>query len=125
MPRQARIIIPNAPHHVTQRSNYRQRVFDCARHYKQYCEWVNDYAAEHNLQILAYCLMNNHVHFVVVPQRRVRSSENSDYSGGYKWFSIESIKNGLNGICGILSCGCDITANTTKVFSPFLTSECS
>jgi len=68
MPRQARIVIPNTPHHITQRGNYRQKVFDYERHYKQYCEWINDYAVAHSLQILAYCLMDNHVHFVIVPK---------------------------------------------------------
>ena len=67
MPRQARIVITNTPHHITQRGNYQQKVFDHEAQYKQYCEWVNNYVIEYDLKILAYCLMNNHVHFIVVP----------------------------------------------------------
>ncbi|MBU2102024.1 MAG: transposase [Candidatus Omnitrophota bacterium] len=69
MPRQARIVIPHTAHHITQRGNYRQNVFDKERDYKQYCEWINEYAQETGLDILAYCLMKNHVHFIVVPKQ--------------------------------------------------------
>lgn len=68
MPRQARIVIPYTAHHITQRGNYRQNIFDNDTDYKQYCEWINEYAQEKGLDILAYCLMKNHVHFVVVPK---------------------------------------------------------
>ncbi len=71
MPRQARIVIPNTPHHVVQRGNYQQNVFDCENQYKQYCGWMNEYALEHDLKILAYCLMNNHVHFITVPKEEL------------------------------------------------------
>ena len=68
MPRQARIVIPNTAHHITQRGNYRQDVFDDQNNYKQYCEWIDEYAINSGLDILAYCLMNNHVHFIVIPK---------------------------------------------------------
>lgn len=68
MPRQARIVIPNTAHHTTQRGNYRQIIFDNANNYKKYCEWINEYAQENSVDVLAYCLMNNHVHFIVVPK---------------------------------------------------------
>lgn len=66
MPRQARIVVPNIPHHITQRGNYRQNVFDHENQYKQCCEWMNDYASEYDLKIFAYCLISNHVHFITV-----------------------------------------------------------
>ena len=69
MPRQARIVVPNTPHHITQRGNYRQKIFDHENQYKQYCEWMNDYALEQDLKIIAYCLMNNHVHFIAIPKK--------------------------------------------------------
>jgi len=68
MPRQARIVIPNAAHHITQRGNYRQNIFERGCHYKQYCEWINEYSRKNSLDILAYCLMGNHVHFIAVPK---------------------------------------------------------
>ncbi len=68
MPRQARIVIPGTAHHIIQRGNYRQNVFDNDKDYKQYCEWINEYVQENGLDIIAYCLMSNHVHFIVVPK---------------------------------------------------------
>ncbi|MBU1043547.1 MAG: transposase [Candidatus Omnitrophica bacterium] len=69
MPRHARIVIPNTAHHITQRGNYRQTIFDRQEDYIQYCEWLDKYAQEKSLEIIAYCLMNNHVHFIVVPKK--------------------------------------------------------
>ena len=69
MPRQARIVIPEVAHHVTQRGNYRQRIFQREGDYKQYGEWVSDYSQKSGLKILAYCLMSNHVHFICIPEK--------------------------------------------------------
>ena len=69
MPRQARIVIPGNPHHITQRGNYRQNVFDNENNYKQYSEWINEYALGNGVEILAYCLMSNHVHFIAIPRK--------------------------------------------------------
>jgi len=68
MPRQGRIVIPENPHHITQRGNYRQKVFDNEKNYQQYCEWVNEYAEKNSVDIIGYCLMINHVHFIVIPK---------------------------------------------------------
>jgi len=32
-----------------------------------YLKWLREYADEHGVDVLAYCLMTNHVHLVVVP----------------------------------------------------------
>jgi len=68
MPRAARITAIGYPHHVTQRGNYRQRVFKTNNDYKQYLLWLKEYADRYVLDIWAYCLMPNHVHFICVPQ---------------------------------------------------------
>ena len=70
MPRQARIVIPELAHHITQRGNYRQNIFNNEGNYKQYCKWINEYAEENNVDILAYCLMSNHVHFIAIPKKQ-------------------------------------------------------
>ena len=69
MPRHSRIVIPNIPHHVTQRGNYRQNIFKSDSDYEKYSLWFNEYAAKYKLRVLAYCLMSNHVHFIVVPDK--------------------------------------------------------
>ncbi len=69
MPRIARIVAPGYPHHVTQRGNYQQSVFDEEADYRQYLQWLLEYSTKYSLKIWAYCLMTNHVHFVCVPEK--------------------------------------------------------
>lgn len=68
MPRTARIVVPNLPYHITQRGNYRQDVFEDDEDRVSYLSWINDYSKKYKLSIVAYCLMDNHVHFIVIPR---------------------------------------------------------
>ena len=70
MPRIARVVVPGCPHHITQRGNYKQIVFEEKRDYKKYLSWIAKYSKEYGLKILAYCLMPNHVHFIGVPKKK-------------------------------------------------------
>jgi len=67
MPRQARVVFPNIPHHIIQRGNRREDVFFSDSDRKQYLEWLKEYCKEHKVEILAYCLMTNHIHLIAVP----------------------------------------------------------
>lgn len=69
MPRISRIVIPGIPHHCVQRGNYKQRVFLTDHDRLKYLEWIDKYSKKYGLEIWAYCLMINHVHFVVVPKK--------------------------------------------------------
>jgi REP element-mobilizing transposase RayT len=68
MARMARVVVPNIPHHVTQRGNRRQRVFFGDDDYRYYKELLGRYCKQAAVQVLAYCLMPNHVHIVMVPR---------------------------------------------------------
>ena len=68
MPRMARIVIPDVPHHVTQRGNRREDVFFEDTDRRRYLLLMLEYSRAHALEIWAYCLMTNHVHFVAVPR---------------------------------------------------------
>ena len=68
MPRQARIVIPGIAHHVTQRGNYQSAIFEQDQDYRKYSYWIKEYASEYQVKILAYCLMTNHVHFILIPK---------------------------------------------------------
>lgn len=68
MPRRLRIVIPGLAHHITQRGNNRQIVFDENIDYLKYCHWISKYSLLCGLDILAYCLMPNHVHFIAIPR---------------------------------------------------------
>ncbi len=69
MSRVARIVVPGFPHHVTQRGNRRADVFEVDADYEAYLRFLKEYADRRGLAIWAYCLMTNHVHLVVVPER--------------------------------------------------------
>jgi putative transposase len=68
MPRIARIVAPGHPYHVTQRGNYRQAIFRNDEDRARYLSWVNEYSRKFHLSVWAYCLMDNHVHFIVQPR---------------------------------------------------------
>jgi putative transposase len=63
-------VVEGFPHHVTQRGVRRQRTFFSDADYRAYLDIVRRQLEEPQLGILAYCLMPNHVHFVVVPYSR-------------------------------------------------------
>jgi putative transposase len=70
MPRCARIVIPGLPHHITQRGNYRQKIFHRAEDYRLYLQLLTEFARHTGVGVHAYALMPNHVHVVAVPRDR-------------------------------------------------------
>ncbi|MFK5948118.1 MAG: transposase [Methylococcales bacterium] len=68
MPRLARSVFSNIPHHITQRGNRREDVFFTDDDRLIYLEWLKYYCDKYDVAVLAYCLMTNHVHLVLVPQ---------------------------------------------------------
>ena len=67
MTRIARVVAPGFAHHVTQRGNRGMDIFIDDEDRLFYLRTLSTYAARHGLAIWAYCLMTNHVHFIVVP----------------------------------------------------------
>jgi putative transposase len=55
------------PHHVTQRGNHRAQVFFSDADHLTYLALLREYTMQHQVAVLAYCLMPNHVHLVLVP----------------------------------------------------------
>jgi len=67
MSRLARVVIPGLPHHVTQRGNRRQQTFFRDADYQLYKRLMAESCALYGVSVLAYCLMPNHVHLILVP----------------------------------------------------------
>lgn len=67
MPRLARCVIAKVPHYITQHGNRREDVFFTDDDREIYLKWLAQYCHQHAVDILAYCLMPNHVHLVAVP----------------------------------------------------------
>ena len=68
MTRQARLISPGCPHHVTQRGNRRQDVFRDVRDRLKFIELLKVYIKRYEVDIWSYVLMTNHIHLVAVPK---------------------------------------------------------
>ena len=55
-------------HHITQRGNNHQAVFFVDDDRRVYLELLQEQADKYGLKIAGYCLMDNHVHLVAIPQ---------------------------------------------------------
>ena len=67
MARNARCIWPGLAYHVTQRGSNRQTVFFSNSDRQYYLALLRDNLPDCGTRLLAYCLMSNHVHLVLVP----------------------------------------------------------
>ena len=65
MPRKARVIVPNTPHHIVQRGHNRNAVFVQDEDYRYYLETLEEWKSELAIKIYGYCLMTNHIHLIV------------------------------------------------------------
>ena len=68
MARLARSTVTGYPHHVIQRGSCGQPVFETDADYRSYLDWLREYALRYAVDVWAYCLMPNHVHFICVPK---------------------------------------------------------
>lgn len=68
MARLARVVIPGTLHHVVQRGNRRQDAFFNEEDRKEYLRILKKQSNAFRFKVWAYCLMDNHVHLIVVPE---------------------------------------------------------
>ena len=73
MPRTARIVVPNTPHHIVQRGHNKQPVFHEDNDYCAYLSILRKWAREYEVKVYGYCLMTNHVHILLDPGSNVNS----------------------------------------------------
>jgi len=69
MPRLARVVVPDIPHHVTQRGNRKQRTFFSTSDYELYKRLMAIWCSRRQVMVWAYCLMPNHVHLILTPRQ--------------------------------------------------------
>ena len=67
MPRISRIIAVDYPHHITQRGVQSMDIFHSDHDRNQYLQFIKEEAQSFEIDILAWCRMTNHVHFIAVP----------------------------------------------------------
>jgi putative transposase len=75
VPRTARRFIDGLPYHVLNRGNRRQTIFSQAHDYELFLTTLADALVRVPLAILAFVLMPNHFHLVLLPERGVAISE--------------------------------------------------
>jgi putative transposase len=68
MARLARVVIPGAPHHVTQRGNGGARTFFGAGDYTLYRDLLAEHTRAAGVAVWSWCLMPNHAHLILVPR---------------------------------------------------------
>lgn len=96
MPRPVRQIVPGIPHHVIQRGNRQQSIFESDADRSRYLQFLKDACDAHNLRCLAWCLMDNHIHLVLVPPQvdSLRAAMSSVHTRYAQRFNFE---HGLSG----------------------------
>jgi putative transposase len=68
MSRIGRFVVPDLPHHVTQRGNRREKVFFGDEDYALYRDLLHEACRREGVAVWAYCLMPNHVHLILTPR---------------------------------------------------------
>ena len=69
MPRIARAVAAGFAHHITHRGNNRQDIFFVDDDRRSYLASLKEHCDEYGLEVLAYCLMTNHIHLVAIPRK--------------------------------------------------------
>lgn len=69
MPRYARLYLPGFPYHVVQRGNNREACFIEPENYQFYLVLWEELSSRYDLAVHTYCLMTNHVHFLLTPNK--------------------------------------------------------
>ena len=67
MARIARVVVPEFPHHIMQRGNRGQKVFFNENGCSYYLRLIKTCSDRFKVDIICYCLMSNHIHFIARP----------------------------------------------------------
>ena len=68
MPRRSRMYLPGLPYHIVQRGNNREATFIEPENYLFYINLWQELSSRYGVAVHAYCLMTNHIHFLVTPK---------------------------------------------------------
>ncbi|MDK2971513.1 MAG: REP-associated tyrosine transposase [Candidatus Sumerlaeota bacterium] len=70
MAREARIIVPGCPHHILQKSAEGETIFSDRTDRQLYLNLLEQNAADLEVEVLAYALLKDAVHLVLVPKKQ-------------------------------------------------------
>lgn len=86
MPRVARGLADGHFYHIINRGNCRQRVFHKSEDYQAFIELMKEATERHAVAVYAYCLMPNHYHLLVSPERA------EELSAFMQWFMTSHVR---------------------------------
>jgi putative transposase len=69
MARISRLVVPGYPHHVMQRGVRSMPIFQDEADRQAYLQFLSEETKRFGVEILVWCLMTNHVHFIAVPEQ--------------------------------------------------------
>jgi putative transposase len=69
MARFARVIAAGVPHHITQRGNSRRFILESETDRNVYLDLLRQSMEQHEIRLIGYCLMSNHIHLIAIPER--------------------------------------------------------
>ena len=81
MPRRARMYIPGLPYHIVQRGNNRDACFIEPANYQFYLDLWQEISTRYGVAVHAYCLMTNHIHFLITPTSETSISNTTKVVG--------------------------------------------
>jgi putative transposase len=67
MSRNARVVRPEVPHHITQRGIRKTPIFHEPEDYRRYTDLMTENCAKYGVLVRAHCWMPNHIHIVAIP----------------------------------------------------------
>jgi len=74
MPRPPRLLLSQSYYHIIARGNNQHTIFQKHEDFLYYLDLIRKYKSEHPFDIFHYCLMPNHVHFLI------KTNKASDFS---------------------------------------------
>lgn len=98
MARISRIVAVGYPHHITQRGVRSMDIFKSDSDRNTYLQFIKEETQRYEIDVLSWCLMTNHVHFVAVPHNE--SSFARGFGEAHKRYT--RMKNFSEGVRGYL-----------------------
>ena len=86
MPRVARGLADGLIYHIINRGNGRQQVFHTDGDYRSFAELMAEASERYPVKVLAWCIMPNHFHLLVSPERA------DDLSRWMQWFMTSHVR---------------------------------
>lgn len=65
MPQRKQIFIPHSYYHIYNRGHNKQTIFLNNKDYQRYLKRLKEYFKKHQVSLLCYCLMPNHIHLIL------------------------------------------------------------